>query len=252
MESYAAGQGPGPELRMLGDEAARVRRQRIILTLVGALVVLGLGFTVWIMVLTWENSRPQQPVHGAELHWAILVIEQIEVRAADPPVAYDRSEFGSPWSVITERGCDVRITIMIRDLEDLEMEGNCTISSGVLQDRYSGTAVRYTGGSGGDQVQVDHIVSLSDAWKSGAWKWSAADRESFANHSVNLLTVSAQQNQEKSGHTAAHWLPADKTLHCWFVVRQILVKDMFGLSVTSAELEAYQEVLPKCRAGEPQ
>lgn len=252
MRNPEYGQEFGSELRMIGDEAARVKKFRLTTILLSALLVLGAGFLVWLAQQVIADAKPQQPVHAEELHWAYYVIELIEVRDGDPPAPYDRAEFGPAWSRITENGCDVRTTMLMRDLEEVELADNCTVASGVLHDRYSGTTVQYSMDSGGDAVQVDHIVSLSDAWKSGAWAWDPADRESFANHSVNLLTVSAQQNQAKSSYTAADWLPADRTLHCWFVVRQLLVKDMFGLSVTQNELEAYQQVLPKCVAGAPQ
>lgn len=246
------GQDFGPELRVVGDEAARARKLRLTIILLSALLVLGGGFLLWLTQQAIADAKPQQPVHEEELHWAFFVVEQIEVRSSDPAVPYDRTEFGPAWSRITENGCDVRSTMLMRDLEQVEMADNCTVATGVLHDRYSGTTVQYTMDSGGDAVQVDHIVSLSDAWKSGAWAWDPVDREAFANHSVNLLTVSAQQNQAKSSHTAAEWLPADRTLHCWFVVRQLLVKDMFELSVTASELAAYRQVLPKCVAGDPQ
>lgn len=242
-------QGSGFELQVTGEQERQRRVRRLILTLVASLTVLGSGFTVWVVILAWQESTPQQPVHGTDLHWAILVIEQIEVRESDPPVRYDRQEFGPAWSRITEAGCDVRSAMLLRDLSESTLLDRCTIEYGVLRDPYSGKRVEYTWDSGGDAVQVDHIVSLSDAWKSGAWEWEPDDRQIFANHSVNLLVVSAQQNQEKSSHAADQWLPADRSYHCMFVVRQILVKDMFGLSVTEAELDAYRAVLPKCRGG---
>lgn len=246
------GQEFGSELRVLGDEAARAKRLKLTIILLSAWLVVAAGFLVWLTQQAVADARPQQPVYEEELHWAFLVIEQIEVRDGDPPVTYDRTEFGPAWSRITENGCDVRSAMLLRDLEQIELADPCTVASGVLQDRYSGTTVQYTMESGGDTVQVDHIVSLSDAWKSGAWAWEPAERENFANHSVNLLTVSAQQNQAKSSSNAAQWLPADRTVHCWFVVRQILVKDMFALSVTQAELDTYRDILPRCQAGDPQ
>ena len=48
-------------------------------------------------------------------------------------------------------------------------------------------------------VQIDHVVALADAWRSGAWQWDAQRRQEFANDPENLLAVDGQANEDKVG-----------------------------------------------------
>src|SRR5699024_2380633 len=59
-------------------------------------------------------------------------------------------------------------------------------------------------------VQIDHVVALSDAWQKGAQQLSAEERERFANDPVNLLAVDGPANGQKSDADAATWLPPNK------------------------------------------
>ncbi|MEU0845720.1 DUF1524 domain-containing protein [Streptomyces sp. NPDC005962] len=46
------------------------------------------------------------------------------------------------------------------------------------------------------QFDVDHVVPLKEAWRSGAAEWSTQDRRAFANDLVHsqLVAVSARSN----------------------------------------------------------
>ena len=47
-------------------------------------------------------------------------------------------------------------------------------------------------------MQIDHLVSLSDAWYKGAREWDEQRRRDFANDPRNLLAVGAQVNFDKA------------------------------------------------------
>ncbi len=95
-------------------------------------------------------------------------------------------------------------------------------------------------------VQIDHVVALSDAWKSGASEWDAAKRYRFGNDPDNLLAVGGSVNHDKSDASAAYWLPPNSDFGCAYVARQIEVKAKYGLTVTSAERDAMLGVLHDC------
>jgi hypothetical protein len=95
-------------------------------------------------------------------------------------------------------------------------------------------------------VQIDHIVSLSNAWQTGAFKLSVATRTLMANDPLELLAVKGSLNSQKSDGDAATWLPPLKRYRCSFVARQVAVKVKYGLWVTKPEKEAIARILTSC------
>lgn len=237
----------GLELQFRGDEQQRRRVRILSIVLIGALAVLGFEFAVWFLVRAVDEAKPQQPVDPFDLAWAQGALENMEIREAAPDVSYDRQEFGASWSMYDAQGCNTRAAVLNRDIEVKERQDVCVITLGVLHDPYTGQAYTYTFESGGDVAQIDHVVSLADAWDSGAWQWDRATREHFANDPFNLLAVYGQENRKKSSYNAAEWLPPDRSYHCRFVMHQILVKDLYRLSATPAESKTYQRVLASCK-----
>ena len=122
------------------------------------------------------------------------------------------------------------------------------VVAGLLADPYTGALLTFAKERAGD-VQIDHVVALSDAWQKGAASWAAARRLQFANDPLNLLAVDGSANQAKSDSDAASWLPPNKAYRCAYVARQVAVKRAYGLSVTSAEHDALARVLSSCSTG---
>ena len=68
--------------------------------------------------------------------------------------------------------------------------GTCFAQSGVLHDPYTGATIDFVRGPDtSSAVQIDHVVSLSDAWYKGARLWDDQRRRDFANDPRNLLAV---------------------------------------------------------------
>jgi hypothetical protein len=99
---------------------------------------------------------------------------------------------------------------------------------------------------GRSQVDIDHLVALSDAWQKGAQQWDASKRIALANDPLNLLAVDAGPNRSKGDGDTATWLPPDKSYRCTYVAAQVAVKKKYGLWVTSAEKAAMKRVLSTC------
>ncbi|MCW2622267.1 MAG: lipoprotein, partial [Frankiales bacterium] len=95
-------------------------------------------------------------------------------------------------------------------------------------------------------VQIDHVVSLADAWRSGASAWSYAKRLALANDPLELLAVGSAVNQAKSDGTAAVWLPATSPGRCRLARTQVAVKQKYGLTVTPPERAALTGILRGC------
>ena len=95
-------------------------------------------------------------------------------------------------------------------------------------------------------MQIDHVVSLADAWYKGAREWDDQRRRDFANDPRNLLAVGGQANFDKAFRDATAWLPTNEAFRCEFVARQIDVKAAYGLWLSANEKRAMQDVLARC------
>jgi hypothetical protein len=174
----------------------------------------------------------------------------LEVKGRAPKTGYERGLFGTPWSDVNRNGCDTRNDILFRDLTSRTFESSrdrCVILEGVLIDPYSGERIDFIRGRVTSlAVQIDHVVSLSNAWQTGAFRWSDEKRKRFANDPLNLLAVKGSLNSQKSDADAATWLPPRKSYRCSYVARQIAVKVSYELWLTSPEKRAMERVLERC------
>jgi len=178
------------------------------------------------------------------------VIAQLQVKGRAPKTGYSRAQFGAAWADVDHNGCDTRNDILKRDLTAIVFRATtheCVILSGILHDPYSGTDIKFTRGIRTSQaVQIDHVVALSNAWQTGAFRLTLEERTIFANDPLNLLAVEGKLNSQKGDGDAATWLPPLKSYRCEYVARQVAVKAKYGLWLTSPEKTAIVSVLSKC------
>lgn len=175
------------------------------------------------------------------------VLERLEVKGRAPKTGYKRAEYGDGWANIGD--CDLRNIMLKRAMPSSRLaEDGCIVLSGELQDPYTGKTINFVRGSSTSaDVQIDHVVALSDSWQKGAQGLSYETRVKFANDPLNLLAVDGPVNQEKGDSDSASWLPPNKAFRCQYVARQIAVKSKYGLWVTEAEKSAMKRVLNGCR-----
>ena len=175
------------------------------------------------------------------------VIESIPVKGRAPKTGYDRERFGEPWTDTDDNSCDTRNDILARDLMSTTVTDGCIVEAGLLIDPFSGVAVNFERGpTSSIEVQIDHIVSLSNAWQTGAQQLSEQQRTEFANDPSNLLAVRGDLNLQKRDGDTATWLPPDKSFRCQFVAIQVLTKHKHGLWLTSPEKDAALRILENC------
>ncbi|MFI7443924.1 HNH endonuclease family protein [Nonomuraea indica] len=177
-------------------------------------------------------------------------LAKLTVKGRAPRTGFDRDKFGPAWADVDRNGCDTRNDVLKRDLRDEKFRPgthDCVVVSGVLDDPYSGKTITFRRGQDtSSEVQIDHLVPLSDAWQKGAQQWTSAKRKEFANDPLNLLAVDGPLNGQKSDSDAATWLPPRRAYRCAYVARQIDVKAKYDLWVTSAEKDAMDRVLDSC------
>ncbi|MCM3887436.1 HNH endonuclease family protein [Frankia sp. R82] len=184
---------------------------------------------------------------------ALSVLGSLPVRAEDNSPKYKRDEFGTAWSDVDHNRCDTRNDILRRDLHSttIRKSDNCTVLTGELTDPYTTRIIRFDRSRNASAIQIDHVVALADAWRTGALNWTDAQRLQFANDPQNLLAVDGPTNTRKSDQDAAEWLPPSPGAQCSYVARQVGLKSRYHLWVTSAEAAAMRTVLQKCPAQPP-
>ena len=168
------------------------------------------------------------PSQASSVASGLSVIESQTTKGRAAKTGYTRAQFGQTWADVDRNGCDTRNDILKRDLtaEVFKVKTHeCVILSGTLIDPYSGETINFVRGIiSSMEVQIDHVVALSNAWQTGAFKLSIKDRTAFANDPLNLLAVKGRLNSQKGDGDAATWLPPLKSYRCDYVSRQIAVK----------------------------
>ena len=176
---------------------------------------------------------------------AIEALNKLTIKGRAPKTNYSREQFGASWALTN--GCDTRNIILNRDLKSTVVDEKCNVTSGVLNDPYTGKTIQFSRGSNtSSDVQIDHVVALSDAWQKGAQQLTSEERKIFANDPLELLAVDGSANLQKNDGDAATWLPSNKSFRCLYVARQIAIKQKYNLWVTQAEHDAISNILDKC------
>lgn len=178
---------------------------------------------------------------------AQAILPTMPVKGRAPKTGYDREgQFGSAWLDVDANGCDTRNDILQRDLTDITMRDNCIVASGWLDDPYSGQRIEFVRGPNSSDVQIDHVVALSNAWQTGAQQLTYQERVAFANDPLGLLAVDGSLNQQKGDGDAATWLPPNRAVWCEYVSIQVLVKDRWRLWLTPPERATIERILAEC------
>ncbi|WP_407661454.1 HNH endonuclease family protein [Frankia nepalensis] len=179
---------------------------------------------------------------------ALQVLDTLKVQDHYTRKDYERDEFGSSWKDVDHNGCDTRNDILHRDLHSITVRKSdtCIVLTGELSDPYTNRIVRFDRGRNASGVQIDHVIPLADAWRTGAYAWTDEQREAFANDPENLLAVDGPTNTSKSDQNASEWLPPAAGYQCPYIARQVGLKSRYQLWVTQAEADAMRAVLNNC------
>ena len=219
--------------------------RRLVVVLVALLALAGCGQ----VAITWGGPTPAPPPAPGS---AAAALAQLPVKGRAPRTGYSRAAFGQSWADIDRNGCDQRNDVLARDLDGPAFKPgtrNCVVLSGTLRDPYTGQPVAFVRGpKTSDDVQIDHLVALSDAWQTGAQQLDPATRQRLANDPLNLIATIGSVNQAKGESDAATWLPPHRPAWCAYVARQVAVKLAYALWVTAAERDAMNGVLAGCPA----
>jgi hypothetical protein len=192
-----------------------------------------------------DDEPEERDAADAESGSALAMLHDLEVKGRAPKTGYDRDLFR--WRDDMDRnGCDTRNDVLRRDLTGLTLKtGGCVVLGGTLTSDYTGDTFDFIRGDG-NNIDIDHVVALSNAWQTGAQALSEGELVELANDPINLLAVESSVNRSKGDGDAATWLPPRKGYRCEYVARQIRVKHDYDLWVTPPEFDAMERLLLDC------
>ncbi|MEV0194915.1 HNH endonuclease family protein [Nonomuraea sp. NPDC050691] len=187
------------------------------------------------------HKRSQVEAGAGALARRMLV--QLKVARPLSLRGYSHRRFQPRWAHHKGK-CDVREVVLARDGRRVRKNAACHPVKGLWYSPYDGKWLKSE-----KQVDVDHVVPLAYAWRSGARKWSQARRRAFANDLVRpeLITVSHSANIAKGGQGPQSWRPPRRAYWCRYATSWITVKHRYRLFVTRRERVALLNMLRTCR-----
>jgi hypothetical protein len=131
--------------------------------------------------------------------------------------------------------------LLALSLEPVTFKGKrpCQVLRGLWRDAYSGELIANPG-----KLDVDHVVPLAEAYRSGGFRWSIERRRAFANDPFGLALTRKSLNRAKGDRDPATWLPPAAELRCGYVQRWVEIKKQWELELDSAEREAIGRACP--------
>jgi len=140
-------------------------------------------------------------------------------------------------------GCNTRDVVLKTDGQGVTATTDCKITRGTWYSLYDGKSF-----TNPQDLDIDHMVPLANAWRTGAKDWTDAKRSQFANDLTHpqLLAVSASANRSKGDQDPSEWKPPRQAYWCVYAQRWVAVKDSWKLFVTTAEKAALQQMLDTC------
>jgi hypothetical protein len=167
-------------------------------------------------------------------------LAELTVAKAGSMKGYRRDKFPT-WRK-TGSNCDVRDSVLKRDGTKVKTSG-CNVVAGTWKSVYDGQVLNSP-----TKVDIDHLVPLANAWRSGASAWTADRREDFANDldDPQLVAVSASSNRSKGDQDPSTWKPTATSEWCEYAEDWVAVKTAWKLTVTATEKSALEEMLETC------
>jgi hypothetical protein len=169
--------------------------------------------------------------------------DEIQIRTAVERVGgYDRNLF-KHWIDADKNGCDTRKEVLITEAIVKPKKGpKCVLTGGKWISAYDGKT--YTKDA---SLDIDHLVPLAEAWRSGAWAWTAKQRQDFANDlsdSRALIAVTASANRSKGDQDPKTWLPSKGK--CIYIESWVAIKVRYSLTFDTGELSVIQSYFTSC------
>lgn len=174
----------------------------------------------------------------------MTMLTQIPEKAPET-ATYSRDYF-KHWIDADSNGCSTREEVLIiESTTTVSRSGTCTIVSGTWYSPYDDTTFTDPG-----SLDIDHMVPLKEAWRSGANSWTPEQRQEYANdlgYAPSLIAVSASSNRSKSDQDPALWMPKNTNYACTYTATWVSIKWRWKLSADQAEKAKLFQTLNNCK-----
>ncbi|MGY0466948.1 HNH endonuclease family protein (plasmid) [Kitasatospora sp. cg17-2] len=173
-----------------------------------------------------------------------VVRAELDELVVEPPHSmdgYSRERF--PHWIKVSGECDTRESVLARDGEGVVQDELCRAVAGAWVSLYDDKVF-----TDAKALDIDHVVPLAAAWRSGADTWTTAKRRAFANDLTHsqLIAVSAASNRSKGDKAPDAWRPPATGYWCTYSRAWTDTKHVYGLSVTEPEKAALTSMLGTC------
>lgn len=208
------------------------------LTLRRVLTTLTLTATIAVTLATPGGATPPGiPSESTARTW----LAALQVKPTGSSSGYSRDLFPHWWTI--SGTCNTREVVLQRDGTNVVVGSDCYPTSGSWFSPYDGATWHAA-----SDIDIDHIVPLADAWRSGASTWTTAKRAAFANdlNHPQLIAVTDNVNQSKGDRSPDAWKPPLTSYWCTYAEMWVASKHEWGLSITSAEKSALTTMLDRC------
>lgn len=204
---------------------------------------------VVLVVLGWyltdlqsgdDTSQPPAPSTGPAPEGS-ADLAALQIAPEGKMAGYSRDRFPH-WSS-QGNSCDTREIVLQRQGSDVKTDKDCKATSGTWTSPYDNVVIKDAG-----EADIDHMVPLAEAWRSGADKWTDEERKAFANDlgGIQLLAVTAKTNRGKGDQDPAKWKPPAEEYWCTYARQWISVKVAYKLTADQAEHDALAAMLQTC------
>jgi hypothetical protein len=210
----------------------KARQARLTLA-VGAVVVLIAAGTLAVMA---------GPADATTRVSSKTLLSQLTV-AAQQTTGYARSKF-KLWDE-QGGGCNTRDKVLITEATTKpSVSSTCKLTGGKWTSPYDGVVTAKP-----TTFDIDHLVPLAEAWRSGAGAWTAKTREAYANdlgYAADLIAVSAHANRSKGDDEPSAYLPPKTSFDCTYQAWWVAVKWRWHLAIDRAEKSWLTSHLAAC------
>ena len=142
---------------------------------------------------------------------------------------------------------DTRHEVLIAESQaavTYKSDRQCKVEAGQWFGAFTATTVTEA-----SKLDIDHLVPLANAHRSGGWAWAAKRKQQYANSlddPDHLIAVTASANRSKGAKGPDEWRPPNESYWCDYAVSWIGVKQIWELTVTPAEAGTLQDMLETC------
>lgn len=233
---------------------------------VSIVFVIALIVTAAVLENRGDDSKPGRTGAVGSAEEIKGLLSKLAVADELPMTGYDRDKFPHWDTEKPEHGfgdafaqysrCTTREVVMLRDSTgSVQLDPKtCKFTLGPdggwrdhygVPDKKTGELKPYKWTTDSASMDIDHIVALAEAWRSGASTLDQDTRRRIANDAMNLTASDPTANRSKGDQDPANYLPPGE-FRCGYVGQYIKVKIKYGLKVDSKEQAALRNAVQDC------